>query len=50
MKRITATILALALALVLTACGPGKSATKHASSSSDFHYTNEELEALAKED
>ena len=50
MKKAALLILTLALALSLTACGPSKKAIQRASSSSDLHLTNEQLEKLAAED
>ena len=50
MKKLILMLLTLALALSLTACGPSKKAIERASSSSDLHLTNEQLEKLAAED
>ncbi len=49
MKKLILTILTLALALSLTACGPSKRAIEKAASSSDLHLTNEQIEKLAQE-
>ena len=49
-NKIAAIVLALLMLLSLTACGPSKKAIQRASSSSDLHLTNEQLEKLAAED
>ena len=49
-KKLTALLLALALALSMAACEPSKRAIERASSSSDLNLTSEQIEKMAEKD